>query len=418
MPSISLLTNRREAQRTVAQNLNIAFGSNAARGDSNTRVLANMIAEELYALNNETRSFVESLSYQNAIGEDLDSIGFEYYGLQRNAGVRAKTNPGDTNFRFFVREGTFGEINGGNSIIIPSGTKISNYPNITTGSEIVYQTKREYILPASSSFTYCEVEAVEVGDSYNVGREVLLHHNFTGYANAARNSLVCKNVYPIINGTNTETDESFRYRIANYISSQRNLNEESMRISGLEIPGVIQVKTIPGYYGLGTTGVVVFGPEKETSIDSLNIIQRRIRSSLGEESRVIAVEGFYTKLDIDLVLIKTPSLTFEEEESIRQELKIELMQLIRTSFESNQLDLNFINAKLNKYLVSNKIVRAEENTNYRHKFKEVILSKSDTLIEREEEKISWIGSLITVSEEERIKLSSFNISFIEDPTNV
>ena len=74
MPRISLLTNQREAERNISANLDIAFGTNARRGDSNTRILANLVSSELFLLNNETRNFIEKLSYQNATGEDLNSV--------------------------------------------------------------------------------------------------------------------------------------------------------------------------------------------------------------------------------------------------------------------------------------------------------------------------------------------------------
>ena len=74
MPNISLLTNRREAESSISQNLDLAFGTNASRGDSNTRILSNIISTELVNLNNETRNYLENLSYLNARGEDLNSL--------------------------------------------------------------------------------------------------------------------------------------------------------------------------------------------------------------------------------------------------------------------------------------------------------------------------------------------------------
>ena len=420
MPNISLLTNRREAESSISQNLDLAFGTNASRGDSNTRILSNIISTELLNLNNETRNYLENLSYLNARGEDLNSLGFEYYGLQRIPGNRASTNVGDTNFFFSPRENgtTFGDINNGQAIILPKGTRISNFPNITTGSEIVYQTKREYTLNANAYYAYCEIEAVEIGSRYNVGKDVLLHHDFTNYATAPSNSLVCRNSYPIINGAETENDDSFRYRIANYISSQKRLNEESVRLAGLEIPGVIQTKIIPGYYGLGTTGIVVFGPEKNTPYNSLSVIERRIRSSTGEENRIFAVEGIYVKIDMQLEIIKTSSLSFEEEENIRQDLQNEVLNLIRQSYSSNTLNLNFVERRIRRYLSSNKIVRIEQNQEYDHKFKLIRLSKTDIDIENDEESITYAASSINLNDEERLKLNSFSISFTEDNTNV
>ena len=59
MPNISLLTNRRLS--SISQNLDLAFGTNASRGDSNTRILSNIISTELLNLNNETRNYLEKI---------------------------------------------------------------------------------------------------------------------------------------------------------------------------------------------------------------------------------------------------------------------------------------------------------------------------------------------------------------------
>ena len=415
MPRISLLTNQREAERNISANLDIAFGTNARRGDSNTRILANLVSSELFLLNNETRNFIEKLSYQNATGEDLNSLGFEYYGIQRVPGNRANTRVGERNFFFHTLNGeTFGSINNGNNIFLPKGTKVSNFPNISTGNEIVYVTKEDYTLARNSYFQYCEIEAEEVGEAYNVGREILINHDFRNYADSASGTLGCKNLYPVINGTSTESDDSLRYRIANYISSQRNLNQESVNLASLEVPGVIQVRIIPGYFGLGTTGVVVFGPEKATHYDSLNVIQRRIASSTGEESRVFAVEGIYVNLDLTLELVKTSNLSFEDEESIKQSLTQELTQMIRESYNTNELDLSFAETRIRRFITNGKIVKINKNENYRHPFREVLIGITDNSVEAAEEQATWTDRILTVSDEERIVLSSFNITFIQN----
>ena len=413
MPRISLYTNPEEVERSISANLDLQFGTNASRGDSNTRILANLVSNELFLLNSETRAFIENLSYQNASGEDLNSIGFEYYGLQRRPGNKANTRAEERSFYFYARGNqTFGAINNNSDIILPKGTRISNFPNIATGQEIVYVTKRDYTLEANRSFQYCAIEAQEVGESYNVGREILVNHDFTNYADSGSGSLACRNIYPIVNGTSTESDDSLRYRIANFIASQRNLNEESLNLAGLEIPGVIQVRVIPGYYGLGTTGIVVFGPEKETHYDSLQVIKRRIRSSTGEENRIFPVEGIYVKLDLELEIVKTQNLSFEEQESIEQSLRQELQQMIRESFGTNELNLSFVEQKIRRYINNRKIKNINRNTEYNHPFKRVTLRKTDSSIENSETSEDFIGSIITVSEEERIKLNSFVVNFI------
>ena len=57
-------------------------------------------------------------------GDSLDLLG-EIYGVPRLGQSSVQSDLADRNFEFYVRRGTFGDINGGNPIEIPSDVRIS-----------------------------------------------------------------------------------------------------------------------------------------------------------------------------------------------------------------------------------------------------------------------------------------------------
>ena len=119
-------------------------------------------------------------------------------------------------------------------------------------------------------------------------------------------------------------------------------------------------------------------------------------------------------LDLTLELVKTSNLSFEDEESIKQSLTQELTQMIRESYNTNELDLSFAETRIRRFITNGKIVKINKNENYRHPFREVLIGITDNSVEAAEEQATWTDRILTVSDEERIVLSSFNITFIQN----
>ena len=82
----------------------------------------------------------------------------------------------DQNFEFYVRRGTFGDINGGNDIEIPSDVRIS------TGDPngAIYLTD-PVTLAAGDSREFFSARSLAPGSVSNAPAGVFNRHNFTGY---------------------------------------------------------------------------------------------------------------------------------------------------------------------------------------------------------------------------------------------
>lgn len=216
------------------------------------RALADIIADRMGDL--ETRQFVNVsqnlLPY--AVTDALDALG-EIYGVPRIQAQDASAPATDNNFEFFVITGTFGDINNGQDIIVPAGTRV--FSQSSTGP--VYLTDITTTLPASASSLAISASSSGIGSAGNVPANILNQHNFTNYAQASFGSLLITNNYGVIGGRDAEDDESFRYRIRLKLQSSGGAAEVDLRAAVLQIPGVQDVvfKPLAGTYLIYIYGI-------------------------------------------------------------------------------------------------------------------------------------------------------------------
>lgn len=197
---------------------------------------------------NLARAFVSA-----SPGQFLDLIG-ELLGVSRENSRSASVGSDIEVIRFFVNTGTFGDINNGANINVPTGTILSTGPN-NTG--VLFKTTESVILLASQSSQFIAAEASSPGETSNVGKNTLKFHSFTQYANYLDKSLKVTNLHPVANGRNFESDANFRFRITNRTLEAEAANQTAIRLSVLSTPGVADALLIPHYRGIGTFGVIL-----------------------------------------------------------------------------------------------------------------------------------------------------------------
>lgn len=186
-----------------------------------------------------------------AQGRFLDYLG-DMLGVPRLGARRAEATSSEKLVKFFVENGTFGSLNNGNDIFVPSGTIISTLPN---GEGIVFRTALEVILPANESERFISVQAVRDGEGANLGPGRLRFHKFTGYA--AGTGLKVTNVGVIANGANVESDNNYRFRIANQTLASERANETAIRLALISIPGVSDIVMRRYARGIGSFEVII-----------------------------------------------------------------------------------------------------------------------------------------------------------------
>jgi uncharacterized phage protein gp47/JayE len=240
-----------------------AGGKARAYGDIVATELGNMELREFLNLSETLLPF--------ATNANLDLIG-EIYGVTRLGATTASVSATDRNFEFYVRSGTFGDINNGQEILIPDGVQIFT----ANPGGPVYLTY-PVTLNAGDSSDYVTVRCAVPGSDGNAAASVFTSHNFTHYADAAYGSLLVTNEYGVVGGSDAETDDDYRYRINLKLQSQSGANEATLRFAMLQIPGIQDVVFDP-YPGSFICYVYSISPQVAASL--LSMVQQVINSTV------------------------------------------------------------------------------------------------------------------------------------------
>ena len=222
-------------QSSILANL-VQTGITQTSPGGKARAFCDGVGSELGNL--ETRAFsnlaARLLPY--AQGSDLDFYG-QISGPIRLAQQDVSSPASDNNFQFYVLSGTFGAINSGNPIVIPSGTQIS------TGSSTgpVMLVDGDVTLSPGDSVMPFAVIARDGGSAGNAPAGVFTNSSFSNYTDANYGSLLVRNNFGLAQGSEQETDDNYRYRINLWIQSGTSSNEAALRFALLSVPGIQDV---------------------------------------------------------------------------------------------------------------------------------------------------------------------------------
>lgn len=256
-------------------------------------------------------NFVQAF-LDGAEGRFLNFIG-DMMNVPRLGEEPARVTAADQNIRFFVDVGTFGDINGGSSILLTGGTIVSTGSG---GSGIRYRVTVDTILAASLSEAYVSVEAVRSGSSPNVAAKQLIYHDFNNYTDSSSDTLLVENTADIVNGQDIEIDSNYRFRIANQVVAAEGANPTAIRLAALAVPGVADITMVPYHRGIGSYELLV----KSTTPTIPTGLVQTVRSAVarvGAQGIVSYVRG---PTELGMSLVATVSfrrrLSSEEESSI------------------------------------------------------------------------------------------------------
>lgn len=303
-----------------------------------------------------------------ATGLSLDFIA-ESYGIQRLPARPARADASDKIFRYYVRGTTFGDINNGNDIYIPAGTQIEP----VVGDPSTYFIQREdVVLSAGDSEYYFAADQAGSVFANSISPGALIRHNFTGYTDSPFNSLLVMNEKGL-SGRPRESDDNLRFRVRQSLSTAAGANAAAIRIAGLQVPGVSDIKILNSRAGLGTFDVVVFGIDPVVSDGVIRAVQTRIDSATAVGSKAIAVAPRLVGISLNT--------TIKFVDGITQGEKNAAMNSARQAIRSYVLGLNSGNSFVINSLM-NAIVSASANITSigapREPFAQLLLWKSST----------------------------------------
>lgn len=340
MPSVPSLKNTSSVLEEFRTKLKQRAGITNFGTETIARTLGDVLSRQIVDGRNQSRFAFQANQLTTAKGRDLDSIILTRTGLDRLQAAFASSDRTEANFMFYVDGSTFGSINGGAGFTIPKGTVVRSPVN-SLGNPIAEYTLTEDVVCASTdSIQFASIKARAAGASQNVGAGALTEHGFTSYI--AATGLQCVNVYPILNGADKETEEQYKYRGSTYNPSIRAANDSRMRLANLKVPGVLEVRVIPGYLGIGTAGCVVFGAEGYSTAALVRDVQRQLTQSQVPGLAAIAVPGITVYLDFEMRLFTSRSLTQVEQNRLTAGVTRTIRNYLAQLTGESTLDLEYL----------------------------------------------------------------------------
>ena len=413
MARIVNLNKESDVYDNINSNLKNRLGNIFTGKDSTVNLMTESFAQEIVNLRRENEIIFNNTQLSNVNGEELSNLAFEMYKIQRRPESIARAYANQRNVAFYVESGSFGDINNGVDIVIPKGTLISA-ENTFLSDTIVYKTAYDYTLGASEIIAYCTVEALNPGSYANVKEQTLVYHNFTDYNETLNDSLKVTNKYPIINGNEAEEDASLRFRAANWIQSNINMNQEMLQSMGLSTAGVTEIKVIPSYFGIGTTAVAVFGAGREISRDVLDLYESILRENNLLKKDITVIPGIRVFLDFVIRVYVQEGLSNLDIADLKSEIKSSIFNFIKEKEYNSFIDFKEISREIMFKFNNARVVGFATKENSNNIFEAVYLRKTDRFDLFPEEKEELLDSEYKLNPEERLALGEVIVEIEED----
>lgn len=258
-----------------------------------TRGLASVFSGSIEQLYQSLHDAIVNSALSTATGFYLDLIG-ETYGLSRRYATAASVSASERVIKFYVSNGTLASrlphptnLNLGR---IPAGTQIS------TASGIIFVVDANYDFPAASKEAYVGASTTATGASQSVGANQITTHNL-GL------DVLVSNVSPINTGTDVESDDDYRFRIARWVRTSAGKNEMAVRVAVLSAPGVADLIKEPYFAGAGSFRIIVIPSGNKVPADTIRQISSNLNSVVSEGTFFIIEQPRYIPVAISIRLI-------------------------------------------------------------------------------------------------------------------
>lgn len=265
-------------------------------------------AYEMMNLEYDIEAYNRKNSLISAEGKDLDNIGDSpFFGKPRLGVVKTYVTDSMKALKFYVKNGTFGDINYdmtgtvklGKSIIVPEGTIIES---VTANRILKFRTTDTYELLPSEKEIYISAELIQ--GSYDViPQNTLIRHNFSAYTQALNNKLLVTNVTAIGTGRESESDQNYRYRLINSPKAFPKTTEAGILELILTLPDVSSARIEKAPNGGGTFDIYVQGISPVTSNDTIENVKEIVSTSVGPWMVFNVLRPDYIGLELEIVLI-------------------------------------------------------------------------------------------------------------------
>jgi len=292
---------------------------------STSMTLINILSNETEKLYDEAEYLFSINDITRAYGRDLDNIGriigsergdattsndmtytnFYFY-LDTRLGIDIGTlidrvYPTSTHYNIRQRLEDQGYIDNKD---VPTQLKLPRGMYVSSDDRrILYTTVEDAYLTNDSNEVYVPVIATATGSGQNVGANVIIKHslNEVNIIKDLSKYILCTNRFPITNGSNTVSDDDYRYNMS---ISRINLgaNEVAIRQAALSVPGVRNVLFERARFGNGTFNLIVEGVSPLVSEGLVTTVKERVQSIVGGDSVYVhRPEYIGVELNLDLI---------------------------------------------------------------------------------------------------------------------
>ena len=414
MARVVNLNDEDQIENNVTTFIKSSLGSVYTGKDSVINLISETFSSEIINLKRENEFLFDQSQLSNASNENLDRLAFEMYKINRKPSAKARVQASEKNLHFYVDVGTFGDINQGVAINIPAGTIVSVDPEGFNDSSIAYEIIYDYTLEPEDTHAFCTAQALNPGSYANTNSNTLNYHNFTTYSDSLGDSLKITNRYPIITGADLESDDSLRFRVANYFQATTAQNTDAIRLAALSVNGIDEVNIVPNYFGIGTVGVIVFGAGRENNPRLLTLLEAKL-SELNIVGRGLEiVQGIKVFLDFTMRVYIKPGLTDLNKNNVKTAIREAVFTAIKTAEFTNEIDFLEISRRIINANRSVNINSFGTNSSKNNIFESVFARKTDRFDLFPEEKFEIRESSFRVGVDERIAFGEINIILEED----
>lgn len=299
MAILSIPRTETEILRDGMDRLKNNVGINATTSTSTSRNLLELVARECSNMWDTMNDLLRRNFLSTAYGDSLDKIGELLQEPRQNA--KRAMDLSATNVAFeldktyaanitdlilrYYTENDIAELysldlidstSNPGRLSLPAGVYV-----LTAGGNISYATTLPITLTNTQLIDYTPVIANGIGEAWNVGPNSLVKHNLVTLFPILRkvtNAITVTNKFGIRNGGGTESDENYRFRLANKVVSAAAGNESAIRKAVLSVPGVVDMSLVPRSHGNGTFTIFPKTEDPIVSDGIINAVQEAVDS--------------------------------------------------------------------------------------------------------------------------------------------
>lgn len=243
---------------------------------------------------------IKDTDIDEAEGAAADGLALRLAGIRRRPATRSIVRAGDKVVKFYS-DTTFGDLN-----------KVSGTPtDITIDEAILYDPASDtefelldtpVVLPANESERWVGVISKKIGTGKKIAAGRLNRHNFQSYEDAARNSLKCTNIYPILDGIPRESDGDLLQRAK--AARARAVADNTLVVKELvmDVPDVSAVYVARNGYGGGSLVCYVSSIYGYPSSSLIRRVQDVLDSRIERDVYVLPMERIWVRVKVTALM--------------------------------------------------------------------------------------------------------------------